>query len=178
MQKTNDIQDVALVLAGGGSSARFGHGNKLLQDLKGMPLFLHVIATIAPVLGNQHIYMAVPEQEKAEFMALQQRYLPRVKVNFVTGGKSRSESVYLALSAIQDPAVKIAAVQDAARPFTSEGLFRNCIDACREFGGAVACHKICDTVKKSTADGTVSVTVPREDLWGAETPQIGFELLY
>lgn len=171
-QSVRKYQNTALVLAGGGSSTRFGHGNKLLQDLGGMPLFLHAISAAAPVLGNQNIYMAVPESEKMLFKDLQLKYLPGVNVQLVTGGKSRAESVYRALTAIQDPAITIAAVQDAARPFLSSALLQNCIDACQQYGGAVACHKICDTVKKSASDGMVACTVPRDDLWAAETPQV------
>ncbi len=172
---TNGIlSDTVLILAAGGSSSRFKRGNKLLQDLNGLPIFLHAVRTAAPLLGKRNIFMAVPRSEEDVFRMIQKQYLPDVEVVFVQGGASRTESVLHALeAAVEQSDAEYAAVQDAARPFLTGGLLRRCVEACREFGGAVACHKICDTVKRaSPEDGCVEVTVARDQLWAAETPQV------
>ena len=80
---TNGIlSDTVLILAAGGSSSRFKRGNKLLQDLNGLPIFLHAVRTAAPLLRKRNIFMAVPRSEEDVFRMIQKQYLPDVEVVF------------------------------------------------------------------------------------------------
>lgn len=166
------LSDTALIVPAGGSSSRFGAGNKLLQSLSGLPVFLHCIRTVAPLLGNKNIFLAVPQPNEEVFRSLCEEYLPQVEIRFIHGGKTRTESVFNALNAAWEAGIRIAAIHDAARPFITQELFLQCVEKCRETGGALACHKICDTVKQTSGTEMIEKTIPRDNLWAAETPQV------
>lgn len=93
------------------------------------------------------------------------------RLPFVTGGPTRQDSVRLGLEALAAQAPDFVLIHDAARPFVSRELIGNLIAALR--GGAdaaVPLLAVSDTLKRRTADGAW-ITVPREDLYRAQTPQ-------
>ncbi len=167
------VSDTVLIVAAAGSSRRFQHGNKLFAMLEGLPVFVHCLRNLSPVLAPGRIVLAVNPSDEALFRETAQKYLPDVPLIFVHGGETRSHSVRNALAAArQIPGIRFAAVHDAARPFLSGPLFLDCLDAARKHGGALLCHRISDTVKRIAPDGTSAETIDREPLRGAETPQI------
>ena len=89
----------------------------------------------------------------------------------VAGGRTRSESVRNALAAA--PEAEIVVIHDAARPFVTEALVRECV-AVVEAGadGAIAAAPVTDTVKEADADRRVTRTLDRSHLWAIQTPQV------
>jgi 2-C-methyl-D-erythritol 4-phosphate cytidylyltransferase len=69
------------------------------------------------------------------------------------------------------PAAEIVAIQDAARPCTSEALISATIAAARETGAAVAAQAVTDTLKESTDGRLIARTLDRSKLWAVQTPQ-------
>jgi len=63
------------------------------------------------------------------------------------------------------------AIQDAARPCTSEALIEATIAAARETGAAVAAQAITDTIKESADGKIIERTMDRSRLWSVQTPQ-------
>jgi 2-C-methyl-D-erythritol 4-phosphate cytidylyltransferase / 2-C-methyl-D-erythritol 2,4-cyclodiphosphate synthase len=61
-------------------------------------------------------------------------------------------------------------VHDAARPLVTAEVVQRCIASAREHGSGVAAVPVSDTLKREE-DGRVVATVPRHDLWAAQTPQ-------
>jgi 2-C-methyl-D-erythritol 4-phosphate cytidylyltransferase len=167
----------ALILPAAGSSIRFGgDGSKLLAPLAdGLPVIgctlerflsradveLIVIATRA----GGHSFTDVPS-------ALDQM-LNDPRVRRCAGGPSRAESVRNALAEV--PAhVEWVAVHDAARPLVSADLIGRTVEAAARYGAAIPAVPIVPTVKQ--ADGPlpakVQRTIPRQTLWGVQTPQV------
>ena len=68
------------------------------------------------------------------------------------------------------------AVHDAARPLATPSLLQKGLDVARKVGAAVIARQATSTMKwaRTASDGTVfqERTLPREDVWEAETPQI------
>lgn len=91
------------------------------------------------------------------------------------GGTSRAETVLNGLRAIaaEVDADDWVLVHDAARPCVSAELLGRLIDELADdpVGGILAVP-IADTLKRAGADGRIATTVPREGLWGAQTPQM------
>ncbi|OQA82810.1 MAG: UDP-N-acetylmuramate--L-alanine ligase [Lentisphaerae bacterium ADurb.Bin242] len=167
------FHDVGVIVAAGGSSERFGTGNKLFEDLGGVPVFIRTLLGLAPVLEKKNrIFLPVPEALRAEFEEHLKKYLPSsLEVTVVSGGKTRTESVKNALKAMP-PEVKIVAVHDAARPFVTPVELEDCVEACSRFGGAISATRITDTVKEADPDNRIVRTLPREKLWAVQTPQV------
>ncbi len=165
------LHDVGLVLAAGGSSSRFGEGNKLLADLGGMPVFIWSLRELSPLLSLGMTVLSVPEEERAKFEEALKWHLPELDVEIVSGGPTRTHSVLNALKALPEEA-ELAAIHDAARPFVKISALRDCVEACRLHGGAVSSKRVSDTVKEATPDGFAAKTLERDLLWAMETPQV------
>jgi 2-C-methyl-D-erythritol 4-phosphate cytidylyltransferase len=65
----------------------------------------------------------------------------------------------------------LVAIQDAARPCTSEGLISATIAAASEIGAAVAAQPVIDTIKESQDGKLIGRTLDRNRLWAVQTPQ-------
>lgn len=164
------LHDFALLLPGGGSSSRFGNGNKLLRMLDDLPVFLHAVRTLGHLFPPGRILMAVPHDQIPVFEQHAKQFLPEIPIRFISGGNCRAESVHKLTIAAGDD-VTFVAIHDAARPLIGEEEFLACAEACRSTGAALLCHQVTDTIKMGN-DSAVVATVPREDLFAAETPQM------
>src|SRR5207244_8065629 len=69
------------------------------------------------------------------------------------------------------PATEIVAIQDGARPCTSEKLIAETIQAARQTGAAVAAQRVTDTIKESDGGALIARTIDRSRLWAVQTPQ-------
>jgi 2-C-methyl-D-erythritol 4-phosphate cytidylyltransferase/2-C-methyl-D-erythritol 2,4-cyclodiphosphate synthase len=90
---------------------------------------------------------------------------------YAEGGARRQDSVQAGLAAM--PAdVPVVLIHDAARPFVDGGLIERVIVAARRTGAAVPAVPARDTIKHvETGAVTVTRTIPREEIWLAQTPQ-------
>ena len=89
---------------------------------------------------------------------------------FVAGGAERQDSVWNGLEALSATA-EIVAIQDAARPCTSEELIAATIKRAEETGAAVAAQPVTDTIKESADGRLIQRTLDRSSLWAVQTPQ-------
>lgn len=88
----------------------------------------------------------------------------------VSGGASRQESVLAGLEALAGLSPGRVLIHDAVRPFASHDLIDRVIDALDDAEAALAASPVTDTLKRG-AGAIVADTVPRDDLFAAETPQ-------
>jgi 2-C-methyl-D-erythritol 4-phosphate cytidylyltransferase len=107
---------------------------------------------------------------QAAFAELAAQFHFEKSFRLVAGGAERQDSVWNGLEALSSGA-EIVAIQDAARPCTSERLILATITAARETGAAVAAQPVTDTIKESTDGRIISRTVDRSKLWSVQTPQ-------
>lgn len=99
-------------------------------------------------------------------------------VNVVPGGKERHESVRLGLGSL--PKKKgIVLIHDGVRPFVSDDIISHCISGASRFGACIPVLPVSDTVKLSEDGNFTSKTIPRSNLWLAQTPQaFDFDLIH
>ncbi|MDI1285165.1 MAG: bifunctional 2-C-methyl-D-erythritol 4-phosphate cytidylyltransferase/2-C-methyl-D-erythritol 2,4-cyclodiphosphate synthase [Reyranella sp.] len=92
----------------------------------------------------------------------------------ILGGPSRQLSVLNGLEALAVDAPDLVAIHDAARPFVRAADIAACLEAVAapDVDGAVLGIPLADTLKRVTGRGAISETVPRDNLWLAQTPQI------
>ena len=91
-------------------------------------------------------------------------------VVIVGGGERRRDSVRLAFERISRHA-EVVVIHDAARPLVTGSLIRRTVEAAFEAGAAIAALRSRDTVKRSDAAGRVAETLPRDQIYLAQTPQ-------
>lgn len=88
----------------------------------------------------------------------------------VDGGAWRQDSVANAFARVAGHA-DIVVIHDAARPLVSADLIRRTLDAAVDHGAAIAAQPATDTVKRGDADGVIVGTLPRDEIFLAQTPQ-------
>jgi 2-C-methyl-D-erythritol 4-phosphate cytidylyltransferase len=98
-----------------------------------------------------------------------EKYRFKKILKLVTGGKMRQYSVWNGLKAISS-GCSIVVIHDGVRPLITSRLITKSIEAARKSGAAVVAVLARDTVKR-TVVGKKIQTLPREEIWLAQTPQ-------
>ena len=90
---------------------------------------------------------------------------------FTAGGRERHDSVRQGLAVLPSD-VELVLIHDAARPFADAALIDRVIHGAQEAGAAIPALQARDTVKRvALGTSTVAETIPREEIWLAQTPQ-------
>ena len=88
----------------------------------------------------------------------------------VFGGETRQQSVLGGLESFAETNPDKVLIHDGARPFVCGELISDIIFALDKSTGAIPTLPVVDTLKKCH-DGSVDKTIPRENLFRAQTPQ-------
>ena len=151
--------------------------SKQFTELGGTPILIHTLRRFAAVEAVSEIWIALRENEIAGFRARLEQEAKDVlkkKVELVTGGEHRQQSVEHALNAVGATADDVVLVHDAVRPFVTAEIIEEVIDAAKKYGAAIAGLPAVDTVKQveRTAEGAlIKATIPRAGVVMAQTPQ-------
>ena len=159
------------IIVAAGMGTRMGPGvDKLFLEVAGRPVLAHTWQRFNDANCIDDLVIVVRDGMQSAFNELAAQFKFAKPFRLVPGGVERQDSVWNGLEALP-PTTKIVAIQDAARPCTSETLITDTIAAAREMGAAVAGQPVPDTIKE-TADGqTISRNVDRSKLWSVQTPQ-------
>ena len=163
-------RDVGVIIVAAGSGSRVG-GTELKQFrwVAGKPMLLHSLQRFQSRPDVAMVVCVLPRQYAADpppwiFQSDVDRLL------LATGGKERGDSVYNGLDDLPEECA-VTLVHDAARPFVDDATIDRVIAAARAGKAAVPALPVVDTLKETSPDGRVVKTVPRDNLWRAQTPQ-------
>jgi 2-C-methyl-D-erythritol 4-phosphate cytidylyltransferase / 2-C-methyl-D-erythritol 2,4-cyclodiphosphate synthase len=163
----------ALVVAGGrGTRVASGRLPKQYVTLAGATVLAH---TLRPLIDHPRVDCVLVVRH-ADDAALYEEATAAFRGNVklrpaVVGGKERQDSVRAGLEALVAMSPASVLIQDAARPFLSVAMLDRLLAAVDRVGHAILASPMSDTVKRAAPDATIATTVPRADLWRAETPQ-------
>ena len=91
-------------------------------------------------------------------------------LTIVEGGSRRQDSVALAFAHVPSRA-EVVVIHDAARPLVTGALIERTVEAAMEAGAAIAAVRARDTVKRAGLTGDIVGTLPRDEIFLAQTPQ-------
>lgn len=156
---------VSAIIAAGGRGARFGGAQpKQLQPLAGVPILKRTVDAFLNGYPFDEVVVALP----SDLAANPPSYLDDVIV--VEGGERRQDSVAKAFAAVA-PSSQVIVIHDAARPLVSPALIERTVAAAVEHGAAIAALQARDTVKRGDASRIIRGTLPRDEIFLAQTPQ-------
>jgi 2-C-methyl-D-erythritol 4-phosphate cytidylyltransferase len=161
---------------------------KQYRLLAGQPMLRRAVRALLQDARITRVVVAVTEGDPWAHDALQG--MDRVDI-LPCGGATRADTVRNTLAALNLPDDAWTLVHDAARPGLSAAILADLIDTClrqhlesgtdkasnpaRSIGGLVA-MRVADTIKSQEPDRfeppRVATTVPRDNLWQAQTPQM------
>jgi len=144
--------------------------DKIFLELAGRPVIAHTWQRFADSPSITDIVLVVRSGMEAAFHDLAAAFHLAKPYQLVAGGAERQDSVWNGLSAAGSN-TEVVAIQDGARPCTSERLIAATIEAAWRSGAAVAARTITDTIKESADGHTVLRTLDRSRLWSVQTPQ-------
>lgn len=163
----------AVILPAAGRSSRFGDPKhkKVYAELDGRAVWLRAVE---PFVNRddvaQTILVIAPEDREL----FERRFRPSaafMNIQVIDGGAERSDSIARALDAV-DPSCGFVAVHDAARPCLTAEQVTAVFAAAVAHGAALLAAPVADTVKRVDAGQFTRETVPRHDLYLAQTPQV------
>ena len=161
---------VSAVIVAAGSSIRMG-ADKLFLKVAGLPVVGHAWRRFDAHPEIDEVVIVIRENAHAEFEALGKQLTLSKPHCFVEGGMERQHSVNNGLAAV-NPDCELVAIQDGARPCTTNEAITATLAAARKSGAAVVAGKVTDTLKDSGGTGHIISNVERTHLWAVQTPQI------
>lgn len=145
--------------------------DKLFLRVARRPVIAHTWQRFNDSKAIDDIILVVREGMQDAFKKIAVQYKFTKPFRLVTGGKERQDSVWNGIQALTSK-TEIVAIQDGARPCTTDALIAYTIAAARESGAAVAAQRVTDTIKESD-DGILATRTPdRSKLWAVQTPQV------
>ncbi len=156
------------VIVAAGSASRMGGIDKVMAELDGEPMICRTVRAFQECDAIKEIVIVTRGDLIMPISDLCRGY-SKVKA-VVAGGSSRQESVSMGLNALSDK-VKLAAIQDGARPLVTWQLIDRVVRAAHTYGAAAPAVPVKDTIKV-VAGGVVDRTPDRKTLQAVQTPQV------
>lgn len=165
------MEKLTVIIAAGGQSVRYGR-NKLLEDLSGESVIRRSVRSVCLHASVDRVIVATSDptiQHHLQSVASEDL----TPITFCPGGPTRAHSVWSALKNVSTD-VRWVAVHDAARPCVSAALITRTFSAAVEHGAAVPALPVQLTIKQAVGPlpAPVQRTVPRDQLFAMQTPQI------
>ena len=168
MRRFLKLKYCGAVIVAAGNASRMGGIDKVMAPIGGEPMVVRTVRNFAQCEAVKEIVIVTRPDLIVPIRDLCAGFAKVTAV--VAGGSSRQESVGLGLAALSKK-VKLAAIQDGARPFGNWQLIDRVIRAANTYGAAAPAIPVKDTVKE-VVGGVVKSTPDRNTLRAVQTPQV------
>lgn len=171
------MDKVMAVIPAAGASRRMGTGvNKQLLSLCGKTVLEHTIRAVVASTYISGIVLVVRPEEENFFKKWSEQFVDTV-ITVVRGGAERQQSVRNGIDALPADTCLVV-IHDGARPLVEPELVDKVVDAAKSDGAATLGVPVKDTVKM-TGGNKVVETIPRDNLWLVQTPQVfSYDIIY
>ena len=164
------LDKVTAVIVAAGKSTRMEGVDKIFAPLGGEPLIVSSIKAFENCSRITEIILVLSEENCAQGkLVCEMHGFTKVKA-IIPGGKERSESSYIGIQAA-DKRSKYIIIHDGARPFVTEQMIVDSLNAAVKRGAAAVGVPVTSTIKK-VKDSLIVDTVDRSDLYEIQTPQV------
>lgn len=159
-----------VIIVGAGASQRMEGIDKVFVPLAGKPALAWVVEVFQACSLIKEIVVVLAKENvpRGKEMASQARW---TKVTHVCpGGPRRQDSVREGLKRLGP--CDFVVIHDGARPCLTVDLVERGLKEARTTGVAIAAVPASDTVKQVNSEKEIVRTIPRNELWLAQTPQV------
>ena len=167
-RKLLKLQRCGAVIVAAGNASRMGGIDKVMAQLGGEPMILRTVRTFNECDAIKEI-VVVTRPDLIVPISHLCAGLTKVKA-VIAGGATRQESVELGLHGLSDK-VKLAAIQDGARPLVTWQVIDRVVRAANTYRAAAPAIPVKDTIKVVTG-GIVKETPDRSTLQAVQTHQV------
>ena len=163
----------ALIIPAAGRGTRFGTKvKKPYAELAGRPIFLRTLDRFTTLEAITCRILVVSQDDLDFVQCNYQHDLDDLGVDhLVPGGRHRHDSVTAGLAHVPQDC-DLVAVHDAVRPLVPMRAIVEALAVAEQIGAACVGMPVHDTVKRVADGHIVEETIPRKQLWTAQTPQV------
>lgn len=167
------MANIAVVFAGGvGSRMQRTTQPKQFLEIHGRPVIAHTLEKFQEHPDIDAIAVAILSDYREYMQQIIDRYdLNKVRW-IVDGGATGQESRHRALQTVANDfdSDDLVLIHDGVRPLIDEDLITRNIASAQQFGSAITCTKMTETVTVAKGEG-IGEVIPRDPLWSAQAPQ-------
>jgi 2-C-methyl-D-erythritol 4-phosphate cytidylyltransferase len=167
------VAKFAVILPAAGKSSRFKDKSykKPFAPLANRAVWLHSAEKFLHRDDVKQVLIVISPEDREDFDFKFSSNVMILGIDVVEGGKERADSIENALARIK-PDIDYLAVHDAARPCIADEWISRVFDAAQKSGAAILAVPVGGTLKRVGPDQKIIETVPRDNLWEAQTPQV------
>ena len=168
IRKALPLKACGAVIVAAGTASRMEGIDKVMALLDGEPMIVHTVRAFQNCDAIREIVIVTRQELIVPIMDLCHGF-EKVKAVMV-GGETRQASVEIGLGVLSKE-MKLAAVQDGARPLITCEVIDRTVRAAHTYGAAAPAVAVKDTIKE-VRGGIVSSTPDRSTLRAVQTPQV------
>ncbi len=163
----------AVILPAAGRSSRFkdDYYKKPFVPLAGRAVWLHSAERFLQRKDVVQVLVVIAAEDRENFDFKFGSNVAILGIDVVPGGTERFDSVAAALARVK-PEADFVCIHDAARPCLADAWIDDVFHAAEKSGAAILAIPVANTLKRVGRDRKIEETVPRENLWEAQTPQV------
>lgn len=163
----------AVILPAAGKSSRFGKSKekKVFTNLNERAVWIRTAEHFVEREDVAQTIIVISPEDEERFKEKFRPNLAFMNITIVIGGAERADSVANGLAAVNEE-VDFVAVHDAARPLLAKKWIDEVFQKAIETDAAILAHKVAATLKRVNSAQIIEETVPRDELWEAQTPQV------
>lgn len=165
----------AMLAGGSGTRVKSYDIPKQFIEIGGAPIIIHTLKNMLKVPRFDRVYIACREdyidimrKNVAEHIADHER------VRIISGGKERMDSIRCVTDAIEADSgmtdEDVIVIHDAVRPFVTEKILNDSIDAAVKYGACVCGLPCADTILRSAKGDIVDDIPARSELYSGQAP--------
>jgi 2-C-methyl-D-erythritol 4-phosphate cytidylyltransferase len=160
------------IVLGAGYGKRMGKTiPKMLIPVRGKPILYWTLKNLENCPIIHQVILTVPPDYRKIFKEKIQLWNFKKIYALVNGGKERTDSTRNALKHLPKECQWVG-IHDGARPFVAQDLLKKCLRAAKSSGAAILGVPAKETIKMVSKNSIIRQTVPRDQCWLAQTPQI------
>lgn len=162
-----------VIIPASGSGIRFTSNTpKQFVKIEGKELIAHTLERFNAVQKVDSIIISTQKKffDKIIKIVFEKNIVKVTKI--VEGGERRMDSVYNALMNLNCKKNDFIIIHDAVRPYVSKNLIERLIKETKKSNSVIPGMLISDTVKRTDKKLIVKNTIPRENLYRVQTPQV------
>jgi len=163
---------IAAIIVAAGKGLRMADPlRKQYLELEGLPILARTLTVFDACDLVDGIFLVIPAEDIEYCRANVLDPLSLTKsIQLISGGIKRQDSVYNGLKAV-DRRYRIIVIHDGVRPFLNPEHLVRCIESAKKYGACILGVPAYDTLKRVDSSDRILDTLPRENVWLAQTPQ-------
>lgn len=165
----------AMLAGGSGTRVKSSDIPKQFIEICGVPVIVHTLKNMLKVKRFDRIYIAAREDYLKYLQdSIDKNIDEPQRVRLTAGGKERMDSIRCVTDAIEaDNGISeedVIVIHDAVRPFVTEKILNDSIDAAYKYGACVCGLPCADTILHSVKGDVVDDIPARSELYCGQAP--------